>query len=68
MAGRTGGADLADEQTESSGGVVEPHSRVLLGQAFDEDGTEGFVLALLRTRGLEEETLHKGIVHGRPEC
>jgi hypothetical protein len=65
LARGAGGADLADEQAEGAVGVAETPRGVLLGQPVDEDGAEGFVLALLRAGGLEEETPHKGIVHGR---
>jgi hypothetical protein len=65
LARGTGGADLADQQAEGTGRVAEAQGGVFLGQAVNEDGAQGFVLALLWAGGLKEEALHEGIVHGR---
>jgi hypothetical protein len=58
-----------DQQAEGAVGVVEAAGGLLLGQASEEDGAEGLVLALLRASGLLEEAPGEGVVHGRrPAC
>jgi hypothetical protein len=54
-----------DELAEGVVGVAETLGGILLGQAVDEDGAEGFVLSLGWTGGLAEEELAEGIVHVR---
>jgi len=48
-------AELLAEDAEGAGGVAEPAGDVAGGLLIDEEGTEGFVLALQRElRGKEE--------------
>jgi len=62
-------SELVDELTEGVVGVAETLGGVLLGQAVDEDGTEGFELSLSGAGGLLEEELAEGVVHARgSEC
>lgn len=73
LVGRKGGRALCsealpkreDELAKSLVGVAEALGNVLLGMVIDEDGTEGFVLALPRTVRLEEEATEGGIVHSQ---
>ena len=58
-----------DELAEGAVGVAEAAGGLLLGEAGEEDGAEGLVLALQGTGGLSEEAAAKGVVHnGWPEC
>jgi hypothetical protein len=57
-------AELVDQLAESVVGVTVTLGGLLLGEALDEDGAKGIVLALLRARRLEEELAAGGIVHG----
>jgi hypothetical protein len=61
---------LPDQHAEGAVGVVVAMGCLLLGQAIDEDGAEGLVLALLGASGLHEEASGEEVVHGgrRPEC
>jgi hypothetical protein len=43
---------------------MEALSGLLLGQALDEDGAKGLVLAVGGTRGSQEEVTRQGVVHG----
>ena len=66
---RTGGAELSDQQAEGAVGVAEALGDFLLRPSLDEDGAEGFILALPGAGGFEEEAEGEGIVHGRgPAC
>jgi hypothetical protein len=53
------------ELAEGVVGVAEAVGDVLLGQAVEEDGAEGFVLSLGGTGGPLEEELAEGVVHVR---
>jgi hypothetical protein len=62
-------AELVYELSEGFGGVAESLGGILLGQAVDEDGAEGFVLSLGGAGGMLEEELAEGVVHARgSEC
>src|SRR3954471_23046806 len=68
-AGRTIASELVYELSEGVGGVAEPLGGILLRQAVDEDGAEGFVLSLGGAGGMFEEELAEGVVHARgSEC
>jgi hypothetical protein len=54
-----------DELAEGGVGVAEACGDVFLGQAVEEDGAEGFVLAVPAVGGLGEELAAEGVVHGR---
>jgi hypothetical protein len=56
--------ELVDQLAESAVGVAVTLGGSLLGEAVNEDGAKGIVLALLRARRLEEEPAAGGIVHG----
>jgi hypothetical protein len=45
--------------------VAEALGGILLAVAVDEDGTQGFVLALRGAGGLKEEAAAGGVVHNR---
>jgi hypothetical protein len=45
--------------------VTEPLGGVLLGQAVEKDGAQGFVLPVGGTGGLLEELLAAWVVHNR---
>jgi hypothetical protein len=55
LAAVEGLAELVDELAECVVGVAEAVGGVLLGDAIDEDGAEGLVLALARGRRLSKE-------------
>jgi hypothetical protein len=55
LAAVEGLAELVDELAEGVVGVAETLSGVLLGEAIDEDGAEGLVLALAWGRRLPKE-------------
>jgi len=57
-------AELVDQLAESVIGVTVTRGGLLLGEAVDEDGAKGIVLALLRTRRFQEEPAASEIVHG----
>jgi hypothetical protein len=57
-------AELVNQLAESVVGVAVTLSGLLLGEAVNEDGAKGIVLALLGARGLEEEAAVGGVVHG----
>ena len=62
-------AELVDQVAEGVIGVAEAVGDRLLGQAVEEDGAEGLVLALQGPGRLSEEALARGVVHnGWPEC
>ena len=50
-------AELIAEDAEGAGGVAEAAGNVGRGLLIDEEGTEGFVLALQRELGRKEEVL-----------
>ena len=54
-----------DELAEGVVGVAEAPGGLLLGDAIDEDGPQGLVLALAGAAGLSEEVLAQGVVHNR---
>jgi hypothetical protein len=57
-------AELVDQLAESAVGVAVKMGGLLLGEAVNEDGAEGVVLALLRARRLDKELAAGGVVHG----
>jgi hypothetical protein len=68
-AGGTVASELVYELSEGVGGIAVPLGGILLGQAVDEDGAEGFVLSLGGAGGMLEEELAEGVVHARgSEC
>ena len=48
-------AELVDEDAEASRGVTEAASGLGAGEAIDEEGAEGLVLAVGGVGGLEED-------------
>jgi hypothetical protein len=56
-------AELAYQLAEGGIIVAEAFGDVLEAAAINEDGAEGFVLALLGAGGLDEEAAAEGIVH-----
>jgi hypothetical protein len=60
--------EVVDELPEGVVGVAEACGGVFLGQPFDEDGTQGFVLALPAFGGFSEELQTEGVVHGVVRC
>src|SRR5262249_40925397 len=60
-----GVAELVDELAEGVVGVAETLGGLLLGQALDEDGAEGLVLALGGAGWFAEEEPAGGVVHAR---
>lgn len=59
------GAELTDEIPKSPVGEAEVLSNRLQRLSFDDDGTNGFVAALLRQIGVEKELLETWVVHDR---
>jgi hypothetical protein len=60
------GTELADEIAERAVGKAKLARDVGQGTPVQEEGTQGFVAALLRLLGLAEELLAAQVIHDRP--